>query len=266
LGALATRPGIAQTSKSRYERLDGAQGGLQVTTHATETSPLTLARVAGLVYLLGLPAPFGLIYVPSRLIVSGDAAATAANIVASETLFRLGIVSNLYVSVVNLVLVVALYRLLKPVGKNMALLMVMFVVAGVAIAMLSEMTQFAVLRLLLGADYRTVFTTDQLQALALLFLNMHSQGVNIAQIFWGLWLFPLGYLVFKSAFLPRSLGLLLLIAGFGYLTQSFFAFLAPGLKLNIAFITGWGELVLLLWLLIRGVNIEKWAQWTPKPA
>jgi hypothetical protein len=190
--------------------------------------------------------------------VSGDAAATAANIMASETLFRFGIVSNLYIGVVNLLLVLALYRLLKPVGKNMALLMVMFVVAGVSIAMLSEITQLAVLRLLSGAEYVTGFTSDQLQALTLLFLHMHSQGINIAQIFWGLWLFPLGYLVFKSGFLPRILGVLLIIGCFGYLTQSFIAFLSPGLKLNIAFITGWGELLLLLWLLIKGVSVEQW--------
>src|SRR5574341_46135 len=242
-------------SKLRQAQPSHPSGDIQMTTRTAETSPLTLARVAGLLYLMGLPAPFGLIYVPSRLIVSGDAAATAANIMASETLFRFGIVSNLYVSVVNLLLVLALYRLLTPVGKHMALLMVMFVVAGAAIAMLNEMTQFAVLRLLSGADYLTVFTTDQVQALALLFLNMHSQGINIAQIFWGLWLLPMGYLVFKSGFLPRIIGALLIIAGFGYVIQSFAAVL--GYNLSIIFYTGWGELLLLLWLLIKGVNVEQ---------
>lgn len=231
-----------------------------MTTRTVETSPLALARVAGLIYLMGLPAPFGLIYVPSRLTVAGDAAATAANIMASETLFRLGIVSNLYVGVVNLLLVLVLYRLLKPAGRNMAALMVMFVVTGVAIGMLSEITQFAVLRLLSGADYLTVFTTDQLEAQSLLFLQMHAQGINIAQIFWGLWLFPLGYLVFRSGFLPRILGILLIIGGIGYLAQSLIAFLSPGLKLNLALITGWGELLLLLWLLIKGVNVEQWGK------
>src|SRR5574341_984313 len=205
-------------SKLRQAQPSHPSGDIQMTTRTAETSPLTLARVAGLLYLMGLPAPFGLIYVPSRLIVSGDAAATAAN--------------------------------------NMALLMVMFVVAGDAIAMLNEMTQFAVLRLLSGADYLTVFTTDLVQALALLFLNMHSQGINIAQIFWGLWLLPMGYLVFKSGFLPRIIGALLIIAGFGYVIQSFAAVL--GYNLSIIFYTGWGELLLLLWLLIKGVNVEQW--------
>jgi hypothetical protein len=155
-----------------------------------------------------LPAPFGLIYVPSRLIVPGDAAATASNVMASDSLFRLGIVSNLLVHIVNLFLVLALYRLLKPVNKNMASLMVMFVLVGVPIVMLNELTQLAVLPLLSGADYLAVFTTEQLHALVLLFLNLHKQGLNIAQIFWGLWLFPMGYLVFKSGFIPRILGML----------------------------------------------------------
>ncbi len=222
------------------------------------TSPLTRARVAGFLYLMLFPAPFGLIYVPSRLIVSGDAAATASNIMASETLFRLGIVSNILVHIVNLLVVLALYQLLKPVGKSMASLMVIFVVAGVPIVLLNELTQLAVLLLLSGADYLTVFTTDQLHALALLFLDLHKQGLNIAQIFWGLWLFPMGYLVFKSGFLPRILGILLIIGCFGYVIQSFAAFLLPSLKVNLIFITSWGELLLVLWLLIKGVNVEQW--------
>jgi len=224
----------------------------------TTTSPLIRARIAGFAYLLLLPAPFGLIYVPSLLIVWGDAAATASKIMASEMLFRLGMVSNLLVHIASIFVVLALYQLLKPVNKNMASLMVIFVLVGVPIVLLNEIFQLAVLRLLSGADYLTAFTTDQLQALALLFLNLHEQGLNIAQIFWGLWLFPLGYLVFKSGFLPRILGILLIIGGFGYLVQSFAVFLAPGWNVNIIFITSWGEMLLLLWLLIKGVDVEKW--------
>ena len=140
----------------------------------------------------------------------------------------------------------------------MALLMVIFFLVGVPIAMLSELNQFAVLVLLSGADYLKVFTTEQLQALVYFFLRLHNQGLNIAQIFWGLWLFPMGYLVFQSGFLPRLLGVLLMIGCFGYVIQSFAAFL--GYNIDLIFFTGWGELLLLLWLLIKGVNVEEWKQ------
>src|SRR5829696_1514725 len=235
-------------------------------TRTTEPSPLFRARVAGFLYLIGLPAPFGLIYVPSRLVVPGDAAATANNIAASEWLFRLAIVSNLFVPIIGILLAVALYQLLKPVSRNMALLMVAFVLAGVPIAMLSELPQFAVLRLLSGADYLSAFTTEQLQAQIMLFLHLHNQGLNIAQIFWGLWLFPLGYLVFKSGFIPRILGVLLIIASFGYVIDSLATILFPNAGVNLIFITSWGELLLLLWLLIKGVNVEQWEKRAHEPA
>jgi hypothetical protein len=212
------------------------------------------------------PAAFGLIYVPSRLIVPGDAAATAGKIMASESLFRLGIVSNLLIAIVHILVVLALYRLLKSVNKNMASLLVIFGLAGVPIWMLGEVTQLAALLLVSGADYLKVFTADQLQALMLLFLNLHESGLNIAQIFWGLWLFPMGYLVFKSRFLPRILGILLMIGCFGYVIQSFAAFLFPAFKVNIAFFTGWGELLLPLWLLIKGVNVGQWEKRAAEPA
>jgi len=225
---------------------------------SAETSPLVRARVAGFLYLIGFPAPFGLIYVPSRIIVAGDAAATASNITASESLFRLGIVSNLFISIVYILLAVALYQLLKAVSKNMAMLMVIFVLVAAPIAMLNELTQLAAFPLLSGADYLKTFTTAQLQSLVLLFLKLHDYGLDIAQIFWGLWLFPLGYLVFRSGFLPRILGVLLIIGCFGYAAQSLAVFLFPGYRLNLIFFTAWGELFLALWLLIKGVNVEQW--------
>ena len=228
-------------------------------TRTTETSPLLLARVAGFLYLIAnLFAPFTLLYLPARFIVSGDAAGTASHILASESLFRFGIVLNLSIFIGQIFLVLALYQLLKVVNMNMASLMVIFSLAAVPIAMLNELTQLAVLQLLHGADYLKVFPTDQLQALAYLFLRLHSQGLNIAQIFWGLWLFPMGFLVFKSGFLPRILGILLMIACFGYMIESFAAFL--GYNVSLIFFTGWGELFLLLWLLIKGVNVEQWRQ------
>jgi uncharacterized protein DUF4386 len=228
-----------------------------MTTRTAETSPLIRARVAGFLYVItNLFAPFTLVYLPSRLIVLGDAAATASNIMASESLLRLSIVLNLFTVIGQIFLVLALYQLLKVVNKNMASLMVIFSLVAVPIAMLNELNNLSVLLLLSGADYLKVFTTEQLQALVGLFLRLHSQGLNIAQIFWGLWLFPMGYLVFKSGFLPRILGVLLMIGCFGYVIQSFAAFL--GYDVSIILFTSWGELLFLLWLLIKGVNSEEW--------
>lgn len=235
-----------------------------MTTNVVRTSPLTRARLAGVLYLMLFFAPFGLVYVPSRLIVPGDAAATASNIIASEMLFRLGIVSNLLSMLVNLFLALALYQLLKHVNRNMALLMVIFILVSAPISMLSELCQFGALLLLSGADYLKVFTADQLHALVLVFLNLHQQGINIAQIFWGLWLFPMGYLVFKSGFLPRILGIFLVIGCLGYLIQSFALFL--GYSLSLIFYTSWGELLLPLWLITKGVNVKAWEDRAAEPA
>ena len=216
-----------------------------MTTRTAETSPLVQARVAGLLYLItNLFAPFTLLYLPSRFIVRGDAAGTASNILASESLFRFGIVLNLFTFIGQIFLVLALYQLLKVVNRNMASLMVIFSLIAVPIAMLNELNYLAIPLLLSGADYLNGFTAGQLQALVYLFLRLHSQGLLIAQIFWGLWLFPMGYLVFKSGFLPRLLGILLMIGCFGYVIQSFAAFL--GYDLNIIFFTSWGKLLLVL--------------------
>lgn len=209
-----------------------------MTTRPTETSPLLRARVAGFLYLSLLPLSL------LGLLSSGPS--------------RLGIVSALLVQIVNIVVVLALYKVLKPMNKNMALLMVIFLLLGVPIAMLNELNQFAVLLLSSGADSLRVFTADQLHALVLLFLNLHDNGINIAGLFWGLWLFPMGYLVFKSGFLPRILGILLVIGCVGYLIQSFAAFLLPNLNVNIAVFTFWGEVLFPLWLVIKGVNVEQW--------
>jgi hypothetical protein len=222
-----------------------------------ETSPLIMARVAGLLYLLVVPLGiFGALYVPSKLIVLGDAATTAKNLMASESLFRLGIVSDLLAPIILILVVQLLYKLLQPINKNMALLMVSFVLTSASIAMLNKLNQFAALQLLGGADYLNVFTTEQLQALALLFLRLHNQGSTIGFIFWGLWLFPLGHLVFKSGFFPKLLGALLMIACCGYVIDSFATFL--GYRLNIGMFAALGEVLFILWLLIKGVNTEQW--------
>lgn len=228
-----------------------------MTNYTAKTSPLFTARLAGFLYLLVVPLGiFGSLYVPSRLIVSGDAAVTANNLMASETLFRLAIVSDLLAPLVLIFVVLFLYKLLKPVDKNMAWLMVIFLLLGVPIALLSKANQFIALQLLSGADYLTVFTQEQLQALALLFLRLHDRAGTIAAIFWGLWLFPMGYLVFQSGFFPRILGILLMIACFGYVINSFSIFL--GYSVNVGLFAALGEVLFILWLLIKGVDAEQW--------
>jgi hypothetical protein len=219
------------------------------------------ARVAGALYLSLLPLGIlGIMYVPASLIVPGDAAATASHIMASESLFRLSIVSALLVQVVNIFVVLALFQVLKPAGRNLAWMMVIFILLGAPIAMLNELNQVAVLILSTGADYLAAFSPDQLHALLPLFLDLHEYGINIAGIFWGLWLFPMGYLVFKSGYLPKILGILLMIGCFGYLIDSSIVFLFPNFAVSISQFTFIGELLLPLWLLIKGVNVEKWEQ------
>jgi len=192
-----------------------------------------------------------------NLIVPGDAVATVNNIMASESLFRLSIGSALLIQIGHILLVLVLYKLLKPVNKNHALLMVIFYLVGVPIAMLNELNRFAVLLLSSGADYLTAFTAGQLPAQVMLFLDLHERGFFIAGIFWGLWLFPFGYLVFKSGYIPRVLGILLIIAGLGYLIDFVTFFLFPNFP-PIRQFTGWAELVWPFWLLIKGVNVEQW--------
>jgi len=211
-----------------------------------------IARIAGFLYLvIAFLAPFGDMFVRDSLIVPGDAATTASNIMASESLYRLGFVSDLIHQTVQTLLVLVLYKLLKPVNKNHAVLMVIWGLVSVPIAMLNELNLFVPLLLSSGAE-------DQLQALVPLFLDLRAHGVYIAFIFWGLWLFPMGYLVFKSGYIPKILGVLLIIAGFGYLIDFVTFFLFPNFDVAIRMFAFWGEPLLALWLLIKGVNVEQW--------
>jgi len=171
-------------------------------------NPIKTARIAGALYLLMVPlGVFGILYIPANFIIPGDAATTASNIMNNEFIFRLSIVSALCIQLIQIFLVLALYQLLKPVSKSIARIMVILILVAVPIAMLNELNQLAVLLLLNGTNYLTVFTTDQLQAFSLIALELHNKGIIIAQIFWGLWLFPMGYLVFKSGYIPGVLGI-----------------------------------------------------------
>ncbi|MCE7983358.1 MAG: DUF4386 domain-containing protein [Caldilinea sp. CFX5] len=217
------------------------------------------ARMTGLLYLaIALLSIFGLTYVPATLIVAGDAAATANRIMAAESLFRLGFISNILTFTINIFVAILLYKLLAPVNKMLAALMVILILVGVGIAMLNELNQMAALLLLGGADYLTAFTTEQRQALAALFLTLREHGLMLGHLFFGLWLFPLGYLIIKSTFLPKWIGFLLLVAGAGYVVDFALFFLVPGITIKVSVFTFVGEVCLLLWLLIKGVNVERW--------
>src|SRR5262245_6455326 len=177
------------------------------------------ARFAGMLYVLmcivGLP---GLILIPSRLIAEGDAVATANHIRAAETLFRIGIASELSGIVVYVFLALALYRLFEAVNRNDAVVMVTLVLISVAIVFANAVNELGALILLGGPSFLATFTKPQLDSLAYLLLQMHDQGIGvITQVFWGLWLVPFGLLVIRSGFLPKILGVLLLIAAVGYL-------------------------------------------------
>ncbi|HWN17392.1 MAG TPA: DUF4386 domain-containing protein [Gemmatimonadales bacterium] len=217
------------------------------------------ARLAGALYLaMAVFGFFGILYVPSVLVVPGDAATTARNIMASEGLFRSGTVSHLIGQTIFIFLVLALYRLLKPVDKNRAVLMVLLALLGVPIAFLNEVHHLGALRLLSSADGGG-FTPTQLQVQAMRFLDMRRSGILLNQVFWGLWLLPLGLLILRSGFLPKLLGILLVIGGVGYVVDWATQLLWPSLP-TISQFTFLGELLLPLWLLIKGVNVARWQE------
>jgi hypothetical protein len=217
------------------------------------------ARIAGAWYLsLVLTAPFSLIYVPNTVIVRGNANATANNVLAHETLFRLGIVADLLASVTFMFVVLALYRLLRDVNTTRAAQMVALAMVSVAVGFMNVLNNIAALILFRGADFLTVFEKPQRDALGMLFIRLHGQGVVINEIFWGLWLLPFGLLVMRSGFLPRILGVLLIVNCFAYVALSLTALLVPdylGLVSRCAFPAQLGELWIMLWLLIKGAKV-----------
>lgn len=215
-------------------------------------------RFAGLLYVLtSIVGFFAMAYVPSKLIVHGNATATANNIAASETLFRLGIAGNLVGQAGFIFVALALYDLLKGVSRRHASLMVMLIVVSIPIAFLNELNSIAALVLVRGTDFVSVFEKPQRDALAMLFLNLHGQGYGVAEIFWGLWLFPLGLLVYRSRFLPRFLGVWLALAGVAWVIQSLTGQLLPQYQDKVDTYSQpalFGEIALMLWLLIRGAK------------
>jgi hypothetical protein len=215
-------------------------------------------RFAGLLYVLfSIPGVFSMVYVPSKLIVHGNPAATAGNIAASESIFRLGIAAQLVSQVGFIFVALALYDLLKTVHRRSASLMVTLFVVSVPIAFLNELNSMAALALARGTDFLLIFEKPQRDALAMLFLNLHSQGLVIDEIFFGLWLLPLALLVYKSRFLPRFLGVWLAIDGFAWVILSLSGILLPHYYQKVLTYSQpaiFGEVAFMLWLLIRGAT------------
>lgn len=218
------------------------------------------ARLAGLIYLIVvMTGIFSLAYVPSKLIIWSDAAKTFQNISASQTLFRMSLVSSVICYVAFLLLPFVLYRLLHSVNEIAAKLMIILSVVSVPISMLNLQNKYAVLTLINGSNYLKNFDASHLHSQMMLLLENYDSGILIVSIFWGLWLLPFGFLVYQSGFLPRILGILLMLGCCGYLVNfvgnTMFENFGGSLLSNIASKPqAFGEIGTCLWLLIRGVN------------
>jgi len=226
-----------------------------------DTSPRLTARMAGAFQLLeAATATFGGVIVPGRLVVAGSAAATAARILGGERLFWLGFASSLVGVVFHAAWALLMYELLKPVNRSVSLLAAFVILVGCAVQAVTSLFYVAAWVILQGGPSVSAFTRDELQALALLFLKVGNYAFDIYLVFFGLWCFIIGYLVFKSTFLPRVLGVLLAISGLGWMT-----YLYPPLAYRLFFpfivaASAMGEVPLELWLLVMGVNVSRWQE------
>jgi hypothetical protein len=231
-----------------------------------ETSPQVYARIGGLAYLIIIVAgAIGELVIRNKIISGGDAAATAHNIAASPMLWRIGIAGDLIMHVCDLIVAMSYYLLFRRVNKNLAMLSVLFGLIQTAVLVANKLNLMMPLFFLGNEDYLKAFNPQQLQALAFISIKAHGYGFSIGLIFFGFECLIDGYLIFKSGFLPRFLGVLIFVAGLCYLTNSFALILFPSISdavfqiiLTPTFI---GELSMCLWLLIKGVNLAKWKAW-----
>jgi len=217
------------------------------------------ARMAGVFYLLTFVTGIFALLTSGKLVVSGDAAATATNILAHESSFWSGFTCQLLASACYVAVTALFYDLFKPVNRGLSLLAALFSLVGCAVGAVSLVFQLAPLMILRGAQYSSVFKVEQLQALALMFFKLSGQGNNIGLVFFGFYCLLIGYLIFRSTFLPRILGAVMMVAGLGWLT-----FLSPPLA-NL--LSPWnmapgilGEALLTLWLLAMGVSDQRWKE------
>jgi hypothetical protein len=237
-----------------------ARSTFTTTNSISDLSPRKTARMAGLFYLIFILTTVLATSIRDNIIVSGDAVATANNIMASQGLFRVGFITELVSATFFVLAAWALYVLLKPVNKNLALLLLLLNLGGVAVECLNALNLFAALQFLSGANYLSVFQTGQLQAMAMSSIDLYTNGFLLTQIFFSAWLIPLGYLIYKSRFLPKWLGLLLILDFFGNMSWFLQGFLLPNYEIlrypgnAISFIA---EIALTAWLLIMAVKEQK---------
>jgi hypothetical protein len=227
---------------------------------SVQSSPLFKARTAGALYLVViLGGAFAEAFVRQRMIVHGDAAATAANLLANEQLYRFALIGDLVPLLCNVLLAVLFYDLFKIVRKSVAMLVAAFCLMGSAIQGAALVFHIAALLVLKGGTALSGLAETQLQSLAYLSLRLQANGYTAALVFFGCYGLCLGYLILKSSFLPRAIGVLMSVAGFCYFANSLMGFVAPSLS-SMAFLLPClvGEGALTLWLLIVGVNAEKW--------
>jgi len=230
-----------------------------------DINPRSYARAGGIAYLIIIVAGFlGEMFIRNSIIVPGDAAATAKNLLASPLLWRLGIAGDLLMHVCDMILLMVMYTLLKPVNKNLALLMVLFNVIQTAVLVANKMNLMTPLFLSANADYLNAFTTDQLQALAYVSIRAHGFGFGNGLIFFGFACLMSGYLIFRSGYFPKIIGVMMQIAGVCYLINSFTLIISPEFADKLfpaillpAFVA---EFSLCLWLIIKGVKMEKWTE------
>jgi hypothetical protein len=229
-------------------------------------------RIAGAIYAsMVFVGPFTLIYVPNKLIVRGDATATAANVLNHQSMFGLWIMGDVWMSVIFICLGVALYNLLSGISKPWALLMLSFILVSAAVGFLNTLNSIAGDLLFRGMDFLSVVDKTQRDAVGMLFMRLHTKGTLINELFWGLWLFPFGLLVYRSGFLPRWIGVWLIINCFGYIVLSPVGLFFPayyGTAFKLAQPLLFGELAIMLWLLIKGAKVTSPAPTTlqMKPA
>ena len=240
-------------------------------TNVRELSPSAYARFAGVLYLIiTVAAVFAHFVIPDQFIVPGDAAATVANIAANESTFRMGAIgSELIILLSEIVLSVVLYVLLKPVNKTLSLLAAVSRLAMTTIHGLNLLNYYFVLQLINGGDVATAFGPEQVQALVMLFLNAHSIGFTIGIAFLVPHVLILGYLIVQSGYFPKVLGILFISAGIGYLVDTTGLLLVAGYTTTpglIATIIAVAEIAFPLWLLVKGVNLERWQNRTLAPA
>jgi hypothetical protein len=249
-------------------------GKIGLTDRRLDASPQKVARIAGTLYLAIIIAGiFAEFFVRSSLIVSGDAAATANNINAAEQLFRFGFASDLIMILCDVALALVFYVLLKPVSNSLALLAAFFRLVQATILGINLLNLSLGLQLVGGAGDLAAVGSDQTQALGLLYLEAHGIGYSIGLVFFGFSILISGYLIYRSGYIPKILGILLVIAGIGYLVDSFAKFILPNyasyeaiFSLVVFAPAVIAELALALWLLIKGVNVDKWKERALEPA